>query len=104
MISVEQALVEIKKHINSRINTRVIEVVESQGFVLSEDVISPINMPPFRQSAMDGDADAQYALAVMLQTGKGQPQDFDESNLWLQRAANLGHRAAVLALANTAEN
>lgn len=58
----------------------------------------------FRQSAMDGDADAQYALAVMLQIGKGQPQDFDESNLWLQRAANLGHRAAVLALANTAEN
>lgn len=57
MISVEQALVEIKKHIKSRINTRAIEVVESQGFVLSEDVISPINMPPFRQSAMDG-----YAL------------------------------------------
>ncbi|MGI9047333.1 MAG: tetratricopeptide repeat protein, partial [Burkholderiales bacterium] len=26
----------------------------------------------FRQSAEEGDADAQYALAVMLQTGKGQ--------------------------------
>ena len=29
------------------------------GFVLAEDVISPINMPPFRQSAMDG-----YALNI----------------------------------------
>jgi len=58
----------------------------------------------FRQSAVDGDADAQYALAVMLQTGKGQVQDFHESELWLQKAANLGHRAAALALANTAGN
>jgi TPR repeat protein len=53
---------------------------------------------------MDGHADAQYALAVMLQTGKGQTQDLQESHLWLQKAANLGHRDAVLALDNTTKN
>jgi TPR repeat protein len=58
----------------------------------------------FRQSALDGDTDAQYALAVMLQTGKGQVQDIKESKLWLQSAADLGHQAAALALANTVEN
>lgn len=55
----------------------------------------------FRQSAMNGDADAQYALAVMLQTGKGQTKNQQESKLWLQKAAKLGHQAATLALANT---
>jgi TPR repeat protein len=53
---------------------------------------------------MDGHADAQYALAVMLQTGKGQRQDLQEPHLWLQKAANLGHRDAVLALDNTTKN
>jgi len=54
----------------------------------------------FRQSAMHGDADAQYALAVMLQTGKGQAKDLQESKRWLQSAAELGHKAAALALTN----
>jgi TPR repeat protein len=58
----------------------------------------------FRQSAMDGHADAQYALAVMLQTGKGQTQDLQESHLWLKKAAKLGHHDAAMALANTTEN
>ena len=58
----------------------------------------------FRQSAMNGDADAQYALSVMLQTGKGQPKNLKESKLWLQKSAAQGHRAAVLALANTTEH
>ncbi|WP_114325764.1 tetratricopeptide repeat protein [Candidatus Colwellia aromaticivorans] len=57
----------------------------------------------FRHSAMDGDPDAQYALAVMLQTGIGQAKDLQESDIWLQRAADLGHRAAALALAQTEE-
>lgn len=57
----------------------------------------------FRQSAVDGDADAQYALAVMLQTGKGQTKDINESKLWLQSAADLGHQAA-LALVNAPDN
>ena len=56
MISVSKAL-----HI---INSQVLVLREEEvslndalGAVLSKDVVSPIHMPPFRQSAMDG-----YAL------------------------------------------
>ncbi|MFC4722052.1 gephyrin-like molybdotransferase Glp [Geojedonia litorea] len=57
MISVEQAIDIV------RINTKPIaafelkKVKDAYGDILFEDVLSPINMPPFRQSAMDG-----YAL------------------------------------------
>lgn len=57
MISVEEAISIVK---NSIVKTSEIEVKSlgsASGYVLSEDVISPIDMPPFRQSAMDG-----YAL------------------------------------------
>ncbi|MCH2020911.1 MAG: molybdopterin molybdotransferase MoeA [Saprospiraceae bacterium] len=56
MISVREA-----KKIVSELNitTKKVEIplTEAMGFVLSEDILSPINMPPFDQSAMDG-----YAL------------------------------------------
>ncbi len=52
----------------------------------------------FRQSAEEGDADAQYALAVMLQTGKGQALNPVEAESWLRRAAAQGHQSATAAL------
>jgi TPR repeat protein len=45
-----------------------------------------------------GDAEAQYALAVMFKTGKGQPLDSRESREWLKRAAAQSYPAAVAAL------
>jgi TPR repeat protein len=48
----------------------------------------------FRQSAEAGDADAQYALSVMLQTGKGQVQDLAQAERWRERAAAQGHGPA----------
>lgn len=56
LITVEQALELLKVHIGI-LDTEVREINDSLGYVLSKDVYSPINMPPFRQSAMDG-----YAL------------------------------------------
>ncbi|MCF8465687.1 MAG: molybdopterin molybdenumtransferase MoeA, partial [Flavobacteriales bacterium] len=56
MISVEGA----KKHISDfspRLKSISLNVSESFGYVLSENVVSIIDMPPFPQSAMDG-----YAL------------------------------------------
>ena len=57
MISVNEAL----KLLNSNINPFKIEEVKplqnAVGTILFKDMYSPINMPPFRQSAMDG-----YAL------------------------------------------
>ncbi len=57
MITVEEAFKLIKKNISPREKSILIEVNHSLGYVLALDVFSPINMPPFRQSAMDG-----YAL------------------------------------------
>lgn len=58
MISVEEAKQLIENNIvtNERI---IISLVNAVNYNLSKDVIAPINMPPFRQSAMDG-----YALRL----------------------------------------
>ena len=57
MITVEEAFRLVKNNITPNEKTILIELNNSLGYVLALDVFSPINMPPFRQSAMDG-----YAL------------------------------------------
>ena len=58
MISVEQALKKIENTV--KVSTPIQKALaESFGLVLAEDVLSPIDMPPFPQSAMDG-----YAVAL----------------------------------------
>ena len=58
MISVEEAKQLIKSSIvaNKKI---IISLANAVNYNLSKDIISTINMPPFRQSAMDG-----YALRL----------------------------------------
>jgi molybdopterin molybdotransferase len=56
MIGVSDALSIIKSKISS-LSTERISIQEALGCTLAEDVLSPIDMPPFDQSAMDG-----YAL------------------------------------------
>jgi len=53
MISVKTALAIISEFPKTY-HFEVVSLNEALNFVLSEDVFSPINMPPFRQSAMDG--------------------------------------------------
>ncbi len=53
MISVQEAFDNITKNVNVS-PIKNIETQYSLGQVLAEDVYSPINMPPFNQSAMDG--------------------------------------------------
>ena len=53
MISVDQALHIIIREVAPETIVKK-KVVECFGYVLAEDVISKINMPPFRQSSMDG--------------------------------------------------
>lgn len=57
MISVIDALDIVQNNIDPTSQNEVKEVKDAFGYVLFEDIKSPINMPPFRQSAMDG-----YAL------------------------------------------
>lgn len=53
MIQVEEALTIIAKE-SCKMPLKKIKVSKSLGFILGEAIFSPIDMPPFRQSAMDG--------------------------------------------------
>ena len=57
MITAEEAFKLLQNNITPNEKTISIELNNSLGYVLASNVFSPINMPPFRQSAMDG-----YAL------------------------------------------
>ena len=59
MITVKEALELVQKNILTLEQKETKNVLNSCGRVLFEDVYSPISMPPFRQSAMDG-----YALSL----------------------------------------
>ncbi|OUR91129.1 molybdopterin molybdenumtransferase MoeA [Flavobacteriales bacterium 34_180_T64] len=57
MISVNQALEIVQNNINPTQHSELKDTKNALGNVLYRDIVSPINMPPFNQSAMDG-----YAL------------------------------------------
>ncbi|MEN2413483.1 molybdopterin molybdotransferase MoeA [Flavobacterium mesophilum] len=73
MIKVEEAIGIIEAN-STKMPTKRIAVNKALGYVLAKKVISPINMPPFRQSAMDGYAFAhsirhQYDIVGISQAG-----------------------------------
>lgn len=81
MIKVEEAIAIIEANC-AKMPTKRISVNKALGYVLAEKVISPINMPPFRQSAMDGYAFThsirhQYDIVGTSQAG-------DHSNVKLK--------------------
>ena len=53
MISVEEAREKILENFFV-LNSESISILDSLGLVVAEDVISPLNIPPFNNSAMDG--------------------------------------------------
>lgn len=74
MISVPQALKSVEKHIQPSQHTIDVLLSNALGYVLAEDVLSPIQMPPFNQSAMDGYAvcshsSPHYKLIGEVQAG-----------------------------------
>ena len=81
MIKVEEAIAIIEAN-STKMPTKQIAVSKALGYILSDKVISPINMPPFRQSAMDGYAFThsirhQYDIVGTSQAG-------DHSNIKLK--------------------
>jgi len=64
MISVEQAKKKLFKSIK-QLEPAEVKVIDSLGCVLAEDIYSPIDLPPFDNSAMDG-------YAVKVESSKGQ--------------------------------
>ncbi|MDB3905183.1 molybdopterin molybdotransferase MoeA [Crocinitomicaceae bacterium] len=76
MITVEEAIEYVENNSQPAKKTVKISLKNALGFVLAEDVMSPIDMPPFRQSAMDGYAvrihDSEYYhVKGELQAGDG---------------------------------
>lgn len=73
MIEVSEALKLIESTI-TQLSTKKVAVSKSFGYILAKDVVSPINMPPFRQSAMDGYAiisnnNTEHTLINEIQAG-----------------------------------
>jgi molybdopterin molybdotransferase len=54
LLSVEDALLRIQSIIEPVSETRTLGLMDALHHVLAEDVISPINVPPYKNSAMDG--------------------------------------------------
>jgi molybdopterin molybdotransferase len=59
MISVKEAIEKVHQHIESLDSSVSISTKKAGHRILAETIESPINMPPFRQSAMDG-----YAIHI----------------------------------------
>lgn len=59
MISIAEAISIVKKEGKPLLSKTTKQVEKANGYILFNDIYSPINMPPFRQSAMDG-----YALKL----------------------------------------
>ncbi|MDP5157648.1 MAG: molybdopterin molybdotransferase MoeA [Flaviramulus sp.] len=59
MISISEAILAIKNTAKPLLKETTKPIHKAGGYFLFNDVYSPINMPPFRQSAMDG-----YALCL----------------------------------------
>jgi molybdopterin molybdotransferase len=75
VISVEEALKAIADHVTVG-SMSSLPVTDALGHVLASDVLSPIDMPPFRQSAMDGFAICSngghtFALLGEVKAGDG---------------------------------
>lgn len=77
MISISEAITSVKNNAKPLLEETTKKVEKAGGYVLFKDLISPINMPPFRQSAMDGYAlnlheDLTYNLIGEIKAGDGQ--------------------------------
>jgi molybdopterin molybdotransferase len=73
MIQVEEALSIIANHSN-KMPVKKIKVSQSLGYIIAETIYAPIDMPPFRQSAMDGygfihDGSTQFEVIKTIQAG-----------------------------------
>ena len=76
MISISDAISIVKTNSKPLLKKTIKKIEKAGGYLLFEDIHSPINMPPFRQSAMDGYAlnthdDLSYHLIGEIKAGDG---------------------------------
>jgi molybdopterin molybdotransferase len=88
MIQVEQALSIIENN-TLTMPIRKIKVSKSLGFILAEALYSPMDMPPFRQSAMDGYAFSHSELTKFEVISTSQAGDYSNIKLDKNRAIRI---------------
>lgn len=69
---------------------------EHLGFEAKEDLSQ--RSPHISKLAIDGDAEAQYQLAMRYEHGLGEKHDNAQAMYWLKLAANQGHVMAIQSL------
>jgi len=76
-ISIETARGRIKQSLPSHTRTETLRCAEALGRIVASDILSPISVPPFRASAMDGyavrSADCTQTLTIAGQSLAGHP-------------------------------
>jgi molybdopterin molybdotransferase len=88
MIQVDQALSIIAEN-SCKMPIRKIKVAKSLGFILAEPIYSPMDMPPFRQSAMDGYAFAYSELQHFNVVSISQAGDFSNKKIKKEEAIRI---------------
>lgn len=88
MIQVAEALNIIAEN-SSKMPIAKIKVSKSLGYVLAEAIYSPIHMPPFRQSAMDGYAFTHSELTQFEVVKTSQAGDFLEGEIQKNQAVRI---------------
>ncbi len=95
MISIQEANKLIREHtepIGKKVN---MPIADALGFSLAQDVISPIDMPPFSQSAMDGFAVAMNDTNIYTLIDQVKAGDSHEPTLKKGEAIRIYTGAAV---------
>ncbi len=88
MISVTEALNIIAEN-SCKMPVVKIKVSKSLGYVLAEAIYSPIHMPPFRQSAMDGYAFTHSDLTQLKVVSTSQAGDFSDETIEKNEAVRI---------------
>ncbi|MFV8360499.1 gephyrin-like molybdotransferase Glp [Flavobacterium sp. LS1P3] len=88
MVQVEEALSIIAKN-SVRMPIIKIKVAKSLGFILAETIYSPMDMPPFRQSAMDGYAFIHSELQQLDVVSTSQAGDFSNKKIKENQAVRI---------------
>ncbi|MBU2060649.1 MAG: molybdopterin molybdotransferase MoeA [Bacteroidetes bacterium] len=100
MIQVDQALAIVAAN-SSKMPVKKIKVAKALGYVLAETIYSPIDMPPFRQSAMDGYAFIHSDLTSLAVVGTSQAGDYSNSILERNEAIRIYTGAYIPDAADT---
>ena len=75
-----------------------IHFMENLGYNAEENFFKRV--PHIRQLAEDGDAEAQYQLAIRYESGATGVKDYPQALHWFNEAANKGHVMAMKSLAD----